>query len=317
MRRLSTLVGVVVAIAGFAFVGVAIADQWGQAEEALEHASWWWLGLALVLALAAMVAIGLPSRRALVLVGGPDVGWRRTLAWFLPGQLGKYVPGAVWPVVGRAELAVRGGVERVPAYSSVALSLATTNLGCVLAAALAFPLAVVAEEGSAADGWWVLLLLPLGALVVHPRVLALVERLAGRALRRPDLTLSVPPWRESARLVLWHLPAWALVVAATWCTARAFDPAPAVAPIAFATLASWVVGMVVLPVPGGLGVREATFATLASTALPVGVAATVAVVARLVFMLADGAGVALAAPLGRGQGAGSGPTTSQTVKSTT
>ncbi|OWY61332.1 hypothetical protein B7486_64330, partial [cyanobacterium TDX16] len=92
-----------------------------------------------------------------------------------------------------------------------------------------------------------------------------------------------------------------LVAAATWCTARALDPSPSVAPIVFATLASWVVGMVVLPVPGGLGVREAVFATLASTALPVGVAATVAVVARLVFMLADAAGVALAAPLARRQ----------------
>jgi uncharacterized membrane protein YbhN (UPF0104 family) len=316
MRRLTTLVGVAVSVVGFAFVGFAIADQWGEAEAALEQASWGWLGAALVLALAAMVAIGLPSRRALVLVGGPDVGWRRTLAWFLPGQLGKYVPGAVWPVVGRAELAVRGGVGRVEAYSSVALSLATTNLGAVLGAALAFPFALVAEEGSAAAGWWVLLLLPLGALVVHPRVLRLVERLAGRALRRPELALVVPSWRDSAVLVLRHLPAWALVVAATWCTARALDPTPALAPIAFATLASWVAGMVVLPVPGGLGVREATFAALASTALPVGVAATVAVLARLVFMLADAAGVAVAVPLARGQEAAAGATTSQTVKST-
>jgi hypothetical protein len=315
MRRLSTAVGVVVAVAGFVFVGFAIADQWAEAEEALEQASWGWLGLAFVLALAAMVAIGLPSRRALVLVGGPDAGWRRTLAWFLPGQLGKYVPGAVWPLVGRAELAVRGGVPRVPAYSSVALSLATTNLGAVLGAVLAFPFALAAEEGRASAGWWVLLLLPLGALVVHPRVLGLVERLAGTALRRPDLQLVLPPWRASARLVLWHLPAWALVAAATWCTARALDPSPAVAPIVFATLASWVAGMVVLPVPGGLGVREAVFATLASTALPVGVAATVAVVARLVFMLADAGGVGLAGVLASGQSEDAGSTTSQTVKS--
>jgi len=298
VRRFSAALGVAVAAAGLLFVGLAIADQWDEAEDAVAEASWSWLGAGVVLALCSMVAIGLPARRALVLVGGPDVGWCRTLAWFLPGQVGKYVPGAVWPVVGRAELAVRGGIDRLPAYSSVALSLATTNLGAVLGAVLLLPLAVLAEEGSAAEGWWVVRLLPLGALVVHPRVLGIVEGLAGRALRRPDLVLVVPSWRESARLVLCHLPAWVLVAAATWCVARAFDPSPAVAPVAFAALASWVAGMVVLPVPGGLGVREVVFATLASTALPVGVAATVALVARLVFMLADVGGVGVAASLG-------------------
>lgn len=166
---------------------------------------------------------------------------------------------------------------------------------------LVFPLALADEEGSAGAGWWVLLALPLGAVVLHPGVLRLVERLAGRALRRPDLALVVPPWRDSARLVLWHLPAWALVAGATWCVARAVDPSPAPAPIVFATLAAWVAGMAVLPVPGGLGVREVVFATLASTALPVGVAATAAVLARLVFMGADAAGAVVAAPLVRGQ----------------
>lgn len=318
MRRLSTAAGVVIAAVGLVFVALAIADQWGEAEAALEDASWGWLGAALVAALAAMIAIGLPWRRALALVGWPHESPRRVLAWFLPGQLGKYVPGAVWPVVGRAELAARGGVPRAEAYSSTALSLAATNLGCALGAALAFPLAVLAEEGDAAQAWWVLLVLPAGAVLLHPRVLSTVVRLAGKALRRPDLVLEVPPWRATAGLVLRHLPAWALVAGATWLVARALDPSPAVAPIVFATLVSWVAGMVVLPVPGGLGVREVVFAAVASTALPPGVAATVAVVARLVFMVADAGGVALALPLRGGLGpsgqvAGE---TSQTVAST-
>jgi hypothetical protein len=328
MRRLSTGAGVVIAVAGLVFVALAIADQWVEAQAALDQASWGWLGASLLVALAAMVAIGLPWRRALALVGWPHESARRVLAWFLPGQLGKYVPGAVWPVVGRAELAARGGVPRAEAYSSTALSLAATNLGCALGAAIAFPFAVLAEEGDAAQGWWVLLALPLGAVLLHPKVLSTVVRLAGKALRRPDLTLEMPPWRATAGLVIRHLPAWALVAAATWLVARALDPSPAVAPIVFATLVSWVAGMAVLPVPGGLGVREVVFASVASTALPPGVAATVAVVARLVFMLADTAGVGLAVPLNgrrekgsrgrgeRGEGGQAAGATSHTVAST-
>jgi hypothetical protein len=297
-RRWRDAIGPAIAVGGLALVGWTIVDQWSEITSEVGDASWGWLAGSVVLALAAMVAIGLPWGRALRLVGGQGAPTRRLLAWFLAGQVGKYVPGGVWPVVGRAELAVRGGVPRVPAYSSTALSLATTNVGCALAAALAFPFAARAEEGDARSGAWVLPLLLLSALLLHPRVLSTVLRLARRAVRRPDLDLVVPPWRATAALVLLHLPGWALVGAATYAVARALDPSPPIAPIVFATFVSWVAGMVVVPVPGGLGVREVVFAGVASTALPAGLAATVALLARLVFMAADAGGVALAVPLG-------------------
>jgi hypothetical protein len=50
-------------------------------------------------------------------------------------------------------------------------------------------------------------------------------------------------------------------------------------------------------VPGGVGVREAAFVALAN--LPAGVGVTTALVARLLFMLVDGAGAGLAASLRR------------------
>jgi uncharacterized membrane protein YbhN (UPF0104 family) len=49
-----------------------------------------------------------------------------------------------------------------------------------------------------------------------------------------------------------------------------------------------------VPVPGGVGVREAVFVALVD-ALPTGVAATVAVTARFCFVLVDGGGAALGA----------------------
>jgi uncharacterized membrane protein YbhN (UPF0104 family) len=59
-----------------------------------------------------------------------------------------------------------------------------------------------------------------------------------------------------------------------------------------AAVVSWVVGFVAVPVPGGVGVREAAFLALAG--LPAGIGATVALVARLMFMGIDALGAAAA-----------------------
>ena len=78
---------------------------------------------------------------------GAPAPWRRGLGWFFVGQLGKYVPGGIWPIVGQAELAARDGVTRSTAYRSTALSMVATLLG---AAAVAAAAGLVAPSGSRA-----------------------------------------------------------------------------------------------------------------------------------------------------------------------
>jgi uncharacterized membrane protein YbhN (UPF0104 family) len=73
--------------------------------------------------------------------------------------------------------------------------------------------------------------------------------------------------------------------------------------IAPAAMLSWVVGFVLVPVPGGVGVREAAFVALVGGSVPAGVRATAAVVARLAFMLVDALGAVLGAAAVRRVGA--------------
>jgi uncharacterized membrane protein YbhN (UPF0104 family) len=57
-----------------------------------------------------------------------------------------------------------------------------------------------------------------------------------------------------------------------------------------ASIASWLVGIVTLPAPGGIGVREAVFAaglTGGTGGVSSAAAALVALMARLVFVVAD------------------------------
>ncbi len=282
--RWLTLAGGLIAVLGLAFVVRSLVSNWSQTQELLRDAEFWWLILAVPIALAGMTGVGIPWQRAINLVGG-DARIGDVLRWYFPGQMGKYVPGGVWPVVGRGELAVKGGAPRTVAYSSVGLSLATTYLAAVLLAIVSF-IPALADVSGSNPPLWVFALLPAGLVMLHPRVLSKIVAVGERVLGR-SVDVRLPSWRDTVLLVLVHVPAWILIGTATWCVVRAFTPSPPYAAVIFATSLSWVVGFIVIGVPGGLGVREATFAAVLANAVPVGVAPAAALTARLVFMLVD------------------------------
>ncbi|HEX6236665.1 MAG TPA: lysylphosphatidylglycerol synthase transmembrane domain-containing protein [Acidimicrobiales bacterium] len=298
---LPTLVGVVVGGACAAFVVRALTSQWSQVRDEVAGADVRWLVAAVVLGGAGMVWVAWCWRDALALLGHRPPR-RATVAWYFAGEIGKYVPGGVWTVVGRGELARRGGVPGSRAYPSVALSLAALYLSALVVVVLLVPFDL-AEQAASPGPLALLLLLPLGLGALHPAVLgrarAVLHRLTGRGGEMP-----LPPWRDTVALVVRYLPAWLAIWAATWCVARAVIGDPPVLRLGVATLLSWTAGVVAVPVPAGAGVREAVF--LAASGLPAGLAATVAVGGRLVFLLVDVGGALVTAPWHRRPGEGVG-----------
>lgn len=284
LSRAATLVGLVLVVACVVFVGRRLASEWDAAEASIRDADVGWLVLAVVLAGLAMTSIAVGWQRVLAVLGAP-IGTVSAIAWYYVGEIGKYLPGTLWPVVGRAELARRGSVPRGVAYQSVALSLLLLYLAAaVVGGAVAEPLVVVP-------------FVVLAVVVLHPTVseagLRLVRRLTGASL---DLTL--PSLKESLLLAAGYVPTWLLVGTATWAVARSLDPGAGWADVVPAAAASWLVGFVAVPVPGGVGVREAVFITAAGS-MPGGVAEATAIVARLVFVAVDAAGAVLLAPRAR------------------
>ena len=286
-----TVVGIVIAVLGFGFVVQRVIVNWDDVSDAMRDASGVWIVPAFVLAAAGMTVVALAWRHVLAALGARVAG-RDAVRWYFPGELGKYVPGGIWPVVGRAELARRGGIRRGVAYASVALSLGALYLAAIAVVAAALPLELAATNDSPAP-LVVALLLPLGIVALHPRVLHTLHSWAQRVMRR-DFEVDIPSWRTSLVLVARYLPAWALIGTATWCVARAFDAHAPFGRVFVAAVVSWVVGFLLVPVPGGVGVREAVFVAVAG--LSVGIGAAVALVARLIFMAVD-AGGALLAPV--------------------
>jgi glycosyltransferase 2 family protein len=268
-----------------AFVVHLLVRDWPQTSAALRHARLWWLVPAAVCAFGGMFLLAWRWGAAIIAVGGEPPGHHRVISAFFVGEAGKYIPGAVWAMLGRSELARREGYERSIAYSSVALSV----IGCYLAASLtALVLAALALiGGSISMPWWpIVVVVIVGLTAIHPavsrRILALTSRVLGRTL-----TVEIPSWTRCLRLTGSYVPVWILIAAATTLVTESLVAHPPIARVALAAVVSWIIGFIT-PAPGGLGVREAVFVAVAGVAA--GPAAAAAILARVLFVLVDASG---------------------------
>ncbi len=287
-KRVAPLLGLAVGVAGLAFVVRTLVVRSDEVADAFAAMDVVQLAGSVGLGLAAMWWIG-RNWVAMLTARGHNAPPRRAMSWYFTGQLGKYVPGGIWPIVGRAELAVRGGVARPAAYGATTASMAATYT----AATLVTGVASLAAWSYPVIGTALLIGLVAASVIVwSPPVRTATMRLAARV----GITVSsLPGLRRLVASVAVHVPAWLLVAASTWVTARAFGADIGAVDLVFASTASWLAGFVVVGVPGGIGVREAVFTALAAPAAGSSVAVAVALASRVVFVVVDLAGTALAA----------------------
>lgn len=289
-RNWSTVVGFAVGLAGLAFVAGAVVRDWDEVSAAIQRASIGLLVLAMALAALGMTGIGLAWYTSLRILGA-RLSVLSSLRGYFVGQLGKYLPGGVWAIMGRGEWARGGGIPGALAYTSVLLSMGSAYLAALTLAVILLPLPGSVASSGSSRFLLVLLLLPLGYLLLHPRVLEWLLAVTRRVTTR-DLELAVPPWRRSVLIVLQQLPSWLAIGGVTIAVVAALGARGNPLNLVWATAVAWIVGFVALPTPGGIGVREAVFVALA-TSIPAGIGAAVAVIARLVFISADVLGAAI------------------------
>ena len=287
LARLASIGGILIGIAGIAFVIRTIITKRDEVSDAFSHLNGFTLIASLLLGLSAMTLIGYLWTRMLV-TKGHHAPPRSAMAWYFAGQLGKYVPGGIWPIVGRAELATRGGVSRTDAYAATGLSMVTTYLAAALTICIgsllswSYPIAGMVGLAALACGF-----ATFSNSILRAKVLSLLNRVSPRAS-----ALTEP--RRLLVLTIEHLPAWILMSLSTSVTASAFGADIGITHMLFITSASWLAGFVVVGVPGGIGVRESVFTALAGTALNPGVAVSLALASRVVFITVDLVGALVA-----------------------
>ena len=211
---------------------------------------------------------------------GRAIPYRECIRIFVLSELSRYVPGTVWQYFSRIYLAGAWGVPAAVALSSALMEL-------LLMALAAIPLVlwrineVFPVMGAAQRV--LLVTFPIAAVVLlQPAVL---NRL-GRFLL-PRLKMEYAPielrFREIAGLWIVCLGLWLAFGTGFVLFARSLTP------IGFANglqlvsqyAASWLVGVITLFAPGGIGVREGILGFLLGKIVPLGTAFVIAVLSRM------------------------------------
>jgi glycosyltransferase 2 family protein len=215
---------------------------------------------------------------------------------FYVSQLGKYVPGSVWPVLAQMEFGRRWGIGRTVMLAANLLFLGAITATGIAAGALLLPWA--SPDGMSGYGWLLLALIPL-ALVLHPRTLpALLDRLLVRLGKEPlGIALS---GQGLGRALGWATAAWLLMGAHVAVLASSFGR-PSFDEVAAATggmALGWAAGIAFIPAPAGAGVRDTLLALSLTPFLGTTPAVTIALASRVLLLLADVV-LAVVAALGR------------------
>ena len=293
-RRVRNLLRLAVLAAFGAVLLVVLARRWHEVRPLLHQLSVAGVALAALAVFSGIYTTFLGWRAVLTDLGSPLPLGGGMRVFFL-GQLGKYLPGSVWPLLAQMELGRDYKVPRRSSGAAVAIFLLLILGTGLLVAAIVLPLL----GGDALRRYWlVLLVMPVAAVLLYPPVLNRLLGLALRLARREPMPnpLSLP---GVLRAVGWGLVSWLLYGIHVWVLARMLGVAGVgILPRSIgAFAAAWCVGFLVVIAPAGGGAREAALIVLLGTGVGAARATVIAVVSRLLFTVGDlgwGGGVALA-----------------------
>ena len=280
IRALVSSIGLIIGLAGMAFLLRTMWTHRDEMKDSFSQLTWSSLLGAVFFAFMSMSYFGWMWGR-LLLRRGYKVPRAQLVSWYYTGQLGKYVPGGVWAVVGRAEMAVRGGVPRADAYSVTGLSMFTTYSAAALCAALGSLLSWKRPIIGAA----LLLALVIGLSVYA--IVPLRQRLMGLLRKVTSGTNELTAPKDMFALTIVQVPAWIMISLSTTITAHAFGAEVGILHMFFVSSLSWLIGFLVIGAPGGLGVRESIFTGLLSASVGTSTALSLAVASRMIFVSVD------------------------------
>lgn len=247
-------VKIVFGVAVLAFGIVFVATRWDKLSGALAQAAPGWVVAAFLFAVLGQWAAVLGFRAALA----ASSRWLPVIDVahvFFVSQLGKYIPGSVWPIVVVTQMCRRYGIARRAAAVGGLLALL---FSVVTGGLLGIVLVLVGASGGAAGLWWLVLLVPVAFAAVHPRVVVPAIDLSLRLARRDPVELNLTGATLRGALgwpvVSWFfmgLQCWALVVALGGPVLTSLAASIGGFALAYAA------GTLFVPAPAGAGVREA------------------------------------------------------------
>ena len=250
----------------------------------LQSISPWRVLLSLILGILGAWLPGVVWRDLLADQGFPTGRTAGQRAFFI-AQLGKYLPGGIWSLVAQVAMARDLKIPGRQAATATFLTIAFSIISSLLVAAVTLP---VAFPHVVAAYWWVFLAVPVLFVLLLPRSIAWWSGTAFRVLRRPGEPVLLS-WPVLLRVTGLLIASWLALGAHFGVLVT--DVAGSSASLWLLSIGvfalAWVAGFLVVIAPAGAGVREAALVLGFSGVLPAGAVLALAVLSRVLLIVAD------------------------------
>jgi hypothetical protein len=243
-------------------------------------------GMALSLLFGIGGIVGTYLQWRAVLIGlGVRFGLAEGAQVFFISQLGKYVPGSVWPVVMQMEAGRTRGANR---KTIIAANLITVVLSVAVGVALAGVLLPFSYAAALRRFWWALAALPLLVLLVHPKSVPFLLDWLLRALHRAPLGVQLTN-RATGQAMLWSVMSW-ICFGSHLAVLSAAVGKPSLGLLALCIGGMGLAvsaGVLFLPSPAGAGMREVVLGYVLAAVLNAGQVVAVVIASRALLIVVD------------------------------
>jgi len=211
------------------------------------------------------------------------INFQETLESWFYSQLGKYLPGKVWLLLGRFYFYESKGKSR----EKISLALYLEVLTILLAAGLLSVIGTVSFKEAnpfypKKENWWMFLLLILVFLSLYPKFLQKILNWILILFRKEPVILSIS-YRDISWILLVCIFSWIIGGIGFWIFVDSVFSISS-QHILFLTGAlafSSILGLIAIFAPSGLGVREGALVYLLSYTMPGSVAVIISILTRI------------------------------------
>lgn len=219
------------------------------------------------------------------------IGFWKMFRVFNLANLGRYLPGKLWSVMGMYYFTGEYGVSKKNTTMAVIANEITFK-----GAGLLLGICYLLFSESYREYLPLLIgLLIAGLVALHPAIIGRLINFGLKILKKEQLKINFG-YPTILKLFFYSILLWLIYSLAFYVLVRSITPLELPNPLKFAAIMpmSWTIGYIALFAPGGFGVREGMLVLLLGEILPPEVALAIAVVQRIWFLLVEGANALLA-----------------------
>jgi uncharacterized membrane protein YbhN (UPF0104 family) len=282
--RLKKFVSWLIALLILAYLLKIIVNDWSTIKNTTLRLDYTLLFVFLFLAIQNLLNIKI--WQIILLKFNEKLPYKKCFHIWMYAQIGRYLPGKIWMFLGRIDLAKEAGVDVFNSTCSIYVELATFSVAALILGSLA-----VLQIGLSLPANQMLVIYgAIGVLLisVHPTIFEKSINIGLRLLRLPTIAISLS-FSSIIKFVAFYVIGWQLTGIALFLFISPLAPVSIYSiPLLAGTAAlASLIGIISVFSPSGLGVREGVLTLFLGHLIPLPIAATFALLLRILCTITE------------------------------